>query len=263
MANYKVLCGLVACIAIALIAGSSMAQESDEGWISLFNGKDLDGWTPKIRGYDYGENFADTFRVEDGMITVSYDGYEAFDNKFGHLFYKTPYSHYRIRIEHRFIGEQAKGGPGWAIRNSGAMLHCQPPETMTKDQEFPVSIEAQFLGGDGTNDRSTCNMCSPGTHIEMDGKLVKRHCVNSESKTFHGDQWVIAEIEVRGDESIKHFVNGELVMEYQKPQYDSNDKDAKPLLTGDGMSLSSGYISLQSESHPVQFRRVELLPLEP
>ncbi len=259
MTSTAVLGRLVVCAAVGLFATTAIGEE----WISLFNGKDLDGWSPKIRGYEFGDNFADTFRVEGGMITVSYDEYESFDNKFGHLFYKTPYSHYRLRIEHRFIGEQAPGGPGWAIRNSGVMLHCQDPASMTKDQEFPVSIETQFLGGDGTNDRPTCNVCSPGTHIEMEGALVKRHCNNSTSKTFHGDQWVVAEIEVRGGDSIKHYVNGELVLEYEKPQLDPKDKDAKPLLKGDDVRLSSGYISLQSESHPVQFRKVELLVLEP
>ncbi len=259
MKNAVLLGRLGACAAVALFAASAFGEE----WISLFNGKDLDGWTPKIRGYKFGENFADTFRVKDGLITVSYDGYDAFDNKFGHLFYKTPFSHYRLLVEYRFIGEQAKGGAGWAIRNSGLMLHCQPPETMTIDQEFPVSIEAQFLGGDGTHERPTCNVCSPGTHIEMNGELVKRHCNDSTSQTFHGDQWVVAEVEVRGGETIKHFVNGDLVLQYEKPQLDPNDKDAKPLLKGDDVALTSGYISLQSESHPVQFRRVELLPLEP
>ncbi len=259
MRSIAVLSRVAACAAVGLFAGGAFAEE----WISLFNGKDLDGWSPKIRGYKFGENFADTFRVEDGAITVSYEGYDAFDNKFGHLFYKTPYSHYRLLIEYRFTGEQAKGGAGWALRNSGVMLHCQPPETMTVDQEFPVSIEGQFLGGDGAKERSTCNLCTPGTHVEMNGELVKRHCTDSTSLTFHGDQWVTAEVEVRGDESIKHFVNGDLVLAYEKPQYDPNDKDAKPLIKGEDLSLSSGYISLQSESHPVQFRRVELLPLEP
>lgn len=258
MSTFKSAVRLTAILLTPLFGSTALAQD----WISLFNGKDLDGWTPKIRGYEFGDNFADTFRVEDGMITVSYDGYDAFDNKFGHLFYKTPYSHYRIRIEYRFVGEQAPGGPGWAIRNSGVMLHCQPPDTMAVDQEFPVSIEAQFLGGDGTNERPTCNVCSPGTHIVMEGDLVKRHCNNSDSKTIHGEDWVTAEIEVNGGGSIKHFVDGELVLEYERPQLDPNDKDAKPLVKGDELLLESGYISLQSESHPIQFRRVELLPLK-
>jgi hypothetical protein len=249
-------------IAVSVLVSVCAFGQAEDGWIALFNGKDLEGWTPKIRGYDYGDNFADTFRVEDGAITVRYDGYENFDNKFGHLFYETPYSHYRIRIEYRFFGEQAPGGPGWAYRNSGVMLHCQDPKTMSKDQEFPVSIEAQFLGGDGERPRTTCNVCSPGTHIVMDGELVTRHCNNSTSETYHGDQWVTAEIEVNGGGAIKHFVNGELVLEYEQPQFDLDDKDAKPLVQANVVRLERGYIALQSESHPVQFRKVELLELE-
>ena len=238
--------------------------KTESGWVSIFNGKDLEGWTPKIRTYELGENWAATFRVEDGLMTVSYDGYDnKFDRKFGHIFYKNPYSHYRFRMEYRFIGDQIEDGPGWAFRNSGIMLHSPPPEAMAKDQNFPVSIEIQLLGGDGTEERPTANMCSPGTHIERDGEVIKNHCVKSESKTFHGDQWVAIEVVVDGNDSIKHYINGELVMEYQHPQLDPGDDEAKLVIEANGgdRMLSSGYISLQSESHPVQFRNIEIMDL--
>jgi len=236
-------------------------QEGDN-WISLFNGKDLDGWTPKIKGYALGDNFGNTFRVEDGVIKVSYDQYEKFGGKFGHLFYAEPFSHYRLRLDYRFTGDQTPGGPGWAFRNSGIMLHCQAPETMRKDQDFPVCIEAQLLGGNGKNERSTGNMCSPGTHIVMDGQLVTNHCVSSNSKTFHGDQWVTMEVEVHGNGLIKHIINGEVVMEYEQPQLDEKDKDAKKLIKNGDKMLHGGYISLQAESHACEFRNVKILPLE-
>jgi hypothetical protein len=232
-------------------------------WIQLFNGKDLDGWTPKIRGYKLGDNFADTFRVEDGILKVVYDKYDGpFNDRFGHLFYKTEFSHYVLRIEYRFVGKQCDGGPGWAFRNSGVMLHGQKPETMAVDQEFPVSIEAQLLGGDGTNPRPNLNLCTPGTHVEMDGKLVTRHCTNSSSRTFHGDQWVKCEVEVRGNEVIRHKIDGEVVLQYNKPQLDPTDRWAKPLIKDDKVMLSGGTISLQSESHPVEFRKVELAVIQ-
>ena len=167
-----------------------------------------------------------------------------------------------MRIEYRFTGEQAPGGPGWAFRNSGIMIHCQDPATMRKEQDFPVSIEVQLLGGDGTNKRPTMNLCTPGTHVVMNGKLEKTHCINSASDTFHGDQWVSAEIEVRGGEVIRHFVNGQLVLEYEQPQLDDADADAKKLIKDGNSLLTGGYISLQAESHPCQFRRVEILPLD-
>lgn len=197
------------------------------------------------------------------MMTVSYDGYDSFDEQYGHIFYKKPFSAYLLRLEYRFIGEQAKGGEGWAYRNSGAMLHSQDPYTMLKDQNFPISIEGQLLGGDGTHDRTTGNVCTPGTNIEMDGKLFTPHCLNSNSKTYHGDQWVRAEFLVLGDSIIHHIVEGDTVLSYQKPQIGGGSVDNfDPKVKQDGKPLTAGYISLQSESHPIQFRKADIIDLE-
>ena len=242
-------------------AGST--ADASENWIPLFNGKDLDDWTVKIRYHELGDNFGNTFRVEDGLLKVGYENYDKFNETFGHLFYNSPFSHYRIRVEYRFVGAQCPGGPGWAFRNSGIMVHGENPSTMTKDQDFPASIEVQLLGGDGSNPRTTSNLCTPGTNVVMDNKLVTRHCTSSTAKTYHGDQWVTAEVEVRGSEVIRHVIDGKVVLEYQQPQLDDRDAHSKTLIQAAGGEklLSSGTISLQSESHPVEFRKVELLDL--
>lgn len=240
----------------------SKPENAASDWISLFNGKDLTGWIPKIRGYPLGENWGNTFRVENGLLKVSYDQYKKFDNRFGHLFYKGEFSNYVLRVEYRFVGEQVPEGPGWAIRNSGAMLHGERPEEMDLEQEFPASIEVQFLGGSGTGERSTANLCTPGTHVVMDGKLITRHCTNSTSKTYHGDQWVTVEIEVRGNDVIRHRIDGKEVLSYNEPQLDDTDEHAKKLIAKHGRKLDRGTISLQSESHPIEFRKVELRKLE-
>lgn len=238
------------------------ARQSEGPWTSLFNGKDLQGWTPKIAGHALGVNDNDTFRVQDGLLTVSYDRYEAFDNAFGHLFYTAPFSAYRLRLEYRFVGDQAPGGPAWALRNSGIMIHCQPPETMGLTQSFPVSLEVQLLGGNGKDDRTTGNLCTPGTHVVMKGSLVTQHCINSSSKTFHGDQWVQAELEVRGGRLIRHLINGQVVLEYGDPQLDEGDADAQQLLkSGANKQVDQGYVCLQAESHPVQFRNIQIQAL--
>jgi len=236
------------------------AKPNTDGWTPLFNGKDLTGWTPKITGYKLGDNYAETFRVEDGAIKVKYDKYDGeFNERYGHLFYKTEFGHYRIRVEYRFVGEQMKGGAGWATKNSGIMIHGQDPATMGKDQKFPVSIEVQLLGGLNKGDRSTANLCTPGTNVEYNGKLHTTHCTNSKAKTFRGDEWVTVEVEVNGSGAIKHFVNGDEVMDYSKPQYDPKDADAKPLIKDKTeLLIEKGSISLQSESHPVEFRKVEI-----
>ena len=257
------------CRILVLLVFVSTATRANEPakqceWIQLFNGKNLDGWKVKIAGYELGDNFGNTFRVEDGVMKVGYDQYDKFAEKFGHIFFEQPFSNYVIRVEYRFIGQQAADGPGWAFRNSGIMVHGQTPASMRQDQQFPVSIEVQLLGGNGTDERPTGNVCTPGTNLVMDGKLIKRHCINSNSKTYHGDQWVTAAVEVRGHKSIKHLVEGEVVMEYTLPQLDKRDADARQLIEmrGGDKLLSSGSISLQAESHPIEFRKVELRRLD-
>jgi Domain of Unknown Function (DUF1080) len=252
-------------LALLTVNGLSLADDKkkDDDWTPLFNGKDLDGWTPKIKGYKLGDNFGDTFTVKDGVIKVDYSKYDKFDKRFGHLFYKESYSHYRLRIEYRFLGEQCKGGEGWATRNSGVMIHGQDPATMDKDQDFPVSIEVQFLGGLGKGARPTGNLCTPGTNVEMNDKLHTTHCTNSKSKTIDGDDWVTVEVEVNGSGVIKHLVNGDEVIEYSKPQYDPKDADAKKLIKDPkNLLIEKGTISLQSESHPIEFRKVEIKVLK-
>ncbi len=238
-------------------------KSANENWIQLFNGKDLKDWDIKFKGHELGDNYNNTFRVEDGMLRVSYSEWGDWNGKFGHIFYKEEFSNYRLRVEYRFIGEQVKNGPGWAYRNNGIMIHGQSAESMELDQDFPTSIEVQLLGGDGNTKRPTMNLCTPGTYVEMDGKLIERHCTNSKSKTYHGDQWVSVEVEVHGGEVIRHFVDGVEVMHYEKPQLDPKDKYFEKLLPADGnLILSKGTISLQAESHNTDFRKIELLVLE-
>jgi hypothetical protein len=250
---------------LPLLLGSALLGHAAEGeWTPLFNGRNLDGWIPKITGYAVGENFGNTFRVEDGLLKVRYDAYGGrFQGRFGHLFYRKPFRHYRLRVEYRFVGRQVPGGPGWAWRNSGIMIHGQSPESMGRRQKFPVSIEVQLLGGRPAGTRTTANLCTPGTHVVMNGKLHTPHCTNSKSKTYRGDQWVTVEVEVHGNRVIKHLIDGQVVLSYEQPQLDPGDPDAKKLLAaGAPLMLEGGTISLQSESHPCDFRKVEIMVLD-
>jgi 3-keto-disaccharide hydrolase len=253
-----------AVLLVVLISAPAVAADKPPGqWVPLFNGKDLTGWTVKITGHALGDNYANTFRVEDGVMKVRYDNYKTFGGKFGHIFYNEKLSHYRLRVEYRFTGKQCPGGPGWAFRNSGIMLHCEAPQQMEKNQKFPTSIECQLLGGGPTGRRPTANVCTPGTNMVMNGKLITRHCTDSTSKTYRGDGWVTVEVEVRGGKTIKHIIDGKTVLAYEQPQLDDRDAHAKKLIPKDGNKLlTAGYISLQSESHPCEFRKVELMKLE-
>ena len=251
---------------------------SSEDWQSLFNGRDLTGWTPHFAGQEVGVNFRNTFRVEDSMLRVSYSEYANFDGAYGHLYYRQPYSHYKFRFEYRFTGNQVPGGATWNVRNSGVMLHSQSAESNEVAQTFPVSIELQLLGGlsDG-KERTTGNVCTPGTAVVYGDTIDYRHCINSTSATYDGDGWVRAEAVIRGGEGMDFLIEGDTVLQFKYPQigggfiYRSTDQadweDAgitttrQAWLDREGEILTAGYIALQAESHGIDFRRIELLDL--
>jgi len=254
----------LALLLLVTIAGHSASAQ--EQWVSLFNGKDIQDWIVKIHHHETGDNFGNTFRVQDSMIQVRYDQYgDNFNEQFGHLYFKTPFSYYHLKLEYRFTGQWMKTAPIYTLLNSGLMYHSQDPRTMPKEQDWPISIEMQFLAGlDDGQPRPTGNMCSPGTHIVYKGKLDTRHCINSSSKTYDKNEWIKAELIVLGDSLITHIINGDTVLQYSKPQiggpvvnrYDPKQKQ-------DGKLLSSGYIALQSEGQEIDFRNIQIMQLAP
>jgi len=258
---------ILKCSILALLVLTTCASFKSTGdnpkWIKLFNGKDIKDWFVKIHHHEVGENFGNTFRVEDGLIKVRYDQYGDFNDQFGHLYYKVPYSFYHLKLEYRFVGELQKGAPDYTLRNSGVMFHSQDPRTMPKEQDWPISVEFQFLGGLGDGKpRTTGNMCSPGTKVVYNGQVDERHCINSSSKTYEGDQWVKAELIVLGDSLITHIINGDTVMKYSKPQIGGDVVNRyDPKIKKDGILLKSGFIALQSEGQPIDFRNIELKDL--
>ncbi|MES2645466.1 MAG: DUF1080 domain-containing protein [Bacteroidota bacterium] len=250
---------------IIFFASALFAQPATtKDWVSLFNGKDIKDWIPKINHHETGDNYGNTFRVEKGVIQIRYDQYDTFNERFGHLYYKQPYSYYHLVFEYRIVGEWRKDAPEYTIKNSGVMFHSQDPKTMPKEQNWPISIEYQLLAGLGDGKpRPTGNMCSPGTDVIFNGKIDDRHCISSTSKTYEGDQWVTGEIIVLGDSLITHIVNGDTVLQYSKPQIGGGVVDGyDPAIKIDGKLLKDGFIALQSEGQPVDFRNIKLLNLE-
>lgn len=266
---------LLVCCFLSFQLSSAFAQNNPDKkeWLPLFNGKDLSGWDIKIAGHNLNDNYKNTFSVEDGIIKIAYDQYQQFDDKFGHMYYKQPFSHYILTVEYRFTGQQLKGGAAWNVRNSGVMIHSQSAASMGKEQDFPVSLEIQLLGGLNTGDRHTANLCTPGTQVEMNGKLNTAHCIDSRSKTYNGDQWVTVQAIIMGD-SVTHVIEGDTVLAYQKTQIgggyvnklygwkEGKVNNYQDWIKKDGQLLKEGYIALQSESHPIEFRKVEILNLK-
>jgi hypothetical protein len=253
----------LAALLIAAACAPAPAPGADQGWVRLFDGRTLSGWTPKVTGYAAGENPLGTFSVRDGAIRVSYDRYDAFRGRFGHIAYKSPFSAYRLRLEYRFTGKYLPDVEAWQQSNSGMMLHAQAPETMGRDQKFPVSIEVQLLGADRAEPSPTGNLCTPATNVIMNGKLETTHCINSSSPVYPNGRWIHAEVEVDRAGNFTHFIEGRPVLRYSGAQYDPTDEDAKPLIAraGGKLPISGGYIYLQSEGHPVEFRNIEIREL--
>ena len=209
----------------------------------------------KIHHYKAGENFGNTFRVSDNMIQVRYDQYGEFNDRFGHLYYKTPFSRFHLSLEYHFTGQLQPGAPDYTLLNSGVMFHSQDPREMPVEQNWPISVEMQFLAGLGDgNPRPTGNMCSPGTEIVYEGKTYDGHCLNSSSKTYSRDEWVKAELIVWGDSLITHLINGDTVLQYSKPSIGGgvvSGYDSTVFIAG--QPLTSGYIGLESEGQPIDF----------
>ena len=263
-------------IIFVALSHSLFAQKNSakEEWQSLFNGKDLTGWDIKIAGHKVNDNYKNTFLVEDKMIRVNYKEYDKFTTEYGHMYYNKPFSHYKIRLQYRFTGNQVPGGASWNVRNSGIMLHSQSAASLGLDQDFPISLEMQYLGGLNAGDRTTGNLCTPGTIVDIQGKTTEEHCINSTSKTYNGDQWVTAEAIVLGDSIVYHLIGGDTVLVFTNPKIgggyvgkNHNFKDGKVAseeewIKKSGSPLRSGYIALQAESHPIDFRNIQLLDLK-
>ena len=263
--NFRAYVPSVVLVILFLLVQSCSEEPKEveqEEWVALFNGANYDDWTPKFAGYELGVNHNNRFVYKDSLLSVRYAKTDTFNGNFGHLYYKQKFSHYKLRAKYRFVGEQMTNGPAWAFRNNGLMLHCQEPATLGLDQDFPISLEYQLLGGDGTHERTTANLCTPGTNVVMNDSLFTPHCVNSTSKTYHGDQWVTADVLVLGDSLVQHIMEDEVVLEFKSPTIGGGGISGyKESAYVEGKPLKEGYISIQAESHPIDFKSIEVLNL--
>jgi hypothetical protein len=241
---------------------SFIQPEDTQGkWITLFDGKTLNGWTPKVAGYPLGENALDVFRAEKGMLRVAYDKYDKFDNRFGHIFYKDSFSSFILRMEYRFVGEMLPDAPSYCYRNSGVMFHSQSAESMDFNQYWPISLETQLLSSTDSVKQTTANMCTPGTTVHIDGKFTDEHCIASDSRNYPDNEWIKLEIVVHGSRMVHHIINGDTVLSFSKPQiggYLYTENYPLPV----GTVLEGGYIALQAEGQPIDFRKIQLKVLE-
>lgn len=254
-------------IPLLLLVACNVGQKKEKKsgtsgeWVSIFNGKNLDGWIPKVTGDSAGVNTLNVFRVEDGLLRIAYDKYDKLNGRYGHIFYKEPLSKYKLKVEYRFVGEMLPDAPYYCYRNSGVMIHAQSPESMGINQNYPVSLETQLLGSTDSLKQLTANLCTPGLTIYWKGKFTEEHIIPSTSKYYFGDEWVTVEIIVDGAKRISHVMEGDTVLTVSKPQVGGfllPENYPIPV----GTIIDKGYIALQAEGQPIDFRKIELMKLD-
>lgn len=249
------------------------ACAEDSAWVSLINGKNLDGWTSYFSSRKLAQpliNPDSTFGVTpEGWLNVNihlkYDS-----TKVGHLFYtQRKLSYYMVRAVYRFTSDVL--GPGWTgadnIQNNGFMIHCPAPSAMNY-ADFPTSVEVQLVGpkntffnrdlvSQGWKYATSMNLCLPGVTVNLNGSDLSSNChhanypaawKNTEIPWEDKDGWSDATARVLGDSLIQHFIHGVKVHEYSR-------------IRKGGQPLKEGYLAIQAEGSSTQFKTMQLLDL--
>ncbi|MEC7771761.1 MAG: DUF1080 domain-containing protein [Bacteroidota bacterium] len=205
-----------------------------EKTFSLFNGQDLSGWHVDVPEMDTIPNTINPFIVRNGMLV-------SLGDPRGHLITDDSYKNYRLNVEYRFAG-----APG----NCGVLVHASEPRALYK--MFPKSIEVQMQHGDAgdfwviVEDIEVDNMEERRGPKEEWGTTegTKRRIPNlTDGSENELGQWNEMIIECVNNE-IKVWVNGDLV------NYGYN------------ATTDSGQIALQAEGAEVEFRKINLKPIE-
>jgi hypothetical protein len=217
----------------AMIVGLAPAPSLADGPDKLFNGKDLSGWTMDVPEMDNNPNARKPFVVRDGkLVSLGTPG--------GHLITEQSYRDYRLVAEYRFSAQ-----PG----NCGILVHASTPRRLYG--MFPQSIEVQMQhqqAGDFWcigEDIEVPNMEArrgPRDRWGVDGDKARRIANLTDGSERPLGEWNVMVIVCRKD-TVRVWVNGDLV----------ND--------GFNATAQSGKIAIQAEGSEVEFRRVELTPL--
>jgi hypothetical protein len=259
---------MAALVTVTLIGTTAKvnAGPNDSDWVAMFNGKDLKDWEMHFTGHPLDSNYNNTFRVDSGYLLVDYSQYKgnwaaAYGTPWGHLGYKQrSFSYYLLRAEYQAWGKQVAGGPSWAVENNGLMLHSQKVSTMGVNQDYPISIESQLLGGG--NGTSTMNVCTPGSaiHLQPTGAVDAAHCLNAKAINKKVE-WMKVSALVLGDSIIRNYVRDTLVFTYYHPVQMAGAVIGNTVPIKDNTPMVDGYITIQAESAPYRFKKIEILDL--
>jgi hypothetical protein len=246
------------------------APTDDEGWIPLFNGKNLDGWYSFQPTTGRNNDLRKFFKVTDGMIHVldlSEDPHE-WKGAVGYLATNQEYSDVRIHLEYKWGAKRfARSVEG--KRNSGLMylvvgpdkmfprsLECQIEETDVGDLWLVdgVSITTWLL--DPYSSMYSDDPSPPGSKRVIGGLQIPASRVLKSGDFEDRTGWNTVEVILEGDRST-HIINGRTVNRaWDIRQPDPQDPTRM-------IPLKSGHIALEAEGSEIWFRNIKIKLLKP
>lgn len=206
-----------------LAAAATPLLRPADGWINLFDGRSLHGWTAS-------EN-RESWKVEDGALAAS--------GPRSHLFYSGPVAQHQFRNFELHVEVLTRPGA-----NSGVYFHTQYQPSGWPAKGFEVQVNGSATGEGGYRERK---------------KTGSLYGVRNVYKQMVGDgEWFALDVAVRG-KNVRIRLNGTLVSEYTEADTPLVAESAETR----GRVLSRGTIALQCHDagSKALYRAVRILPL--
>lgn len=258
------------------------SAENGSNWITLFNGKNLDGWSIQLRDQDKNEDPNHLVQVDHGVLHFYKDAQAGSEQPFGYLATAKEYSSYRLRLEYKW-GEKKFAPRTGSVRDSGLLYHV----TAT-DKVWPDSVEYQIQENDvgdiyaistqvtssadpkttnivttiSTNNTSGVIRTNSNARLKflepteggvpvVQGRLGTSLRVIRNPMNEH-EGWNTVEIEVRGN-SATHLLNGTV---------NNRCNNIKKSVNGEWIPLDRGRIALQLEGAEIFYRKIQIQELK-
>lgn len=236
---------------------------ADEGWTSLFDGKNLDGWYTWLPSTGKNNDPKGVFKADNGMLHILDIPVTGQKQEFGYIARPETFKNYRLRFEYKW-GQKRFKPRNASKRDSGLLYNVVGP-----DKVWPRSIEFQIQEGDtgdfwllgGTTTTTTVTSAStdspeyqergepytskPGSFV----RLTKSHTYDKKVG------WNKVEVIVTENEAI-HIVNGKVNNRgtaFMQPD---------PKNPNHMIPLNEGRILFQAEGAEVFYRNIEIKSLD-
>ena len=240
------------------LSGQTRPASDSDGWVSLFNGRNFDGWYTFLPSTGKNADPKKVFKVENGMVHILDIPVTRESQEFGYLATDREFGHCRIRAEFKW-GVKRFPPREDDKRDSGLLYYFTGP-----DKVWPRALELQIQETD-VGDLWILEGSRITTKIETEGypmyvlsgplRTQSRGRIIKFGDFEDRDGWNTVEAVLDGDRSTQ-LVNGRAVMRAWDVKQTSPDDPATYL------PVTSGRIMLQAEGAEIWFRNVRMKPLD-